>query len=229
LRRLAAEPLCRHCADRGIIRAAVTPDHIIPLGLGGSDDDSNIQCLCEECHAIKTAGEDVTNQGASNHPDWLKPSAIPITIVCGPPCSGKTTYVEQQAGPSDIVIDIDAIALRLSPTYKQWTGALTFDLTNRAIRVRNAMLGSLVSRVGGKAWLIVSAPTEHERAWWQRKLGGVVVLLNPGKEECKRRAIARATPLAIAGVERWEIAARRPWKKSQRYSIVDEDGWPIVE
>jgi 5-methylcytosine-specific restriction protein A len=31
------------------------PDHIVPLARGGSDDDSNIRCLCEPCHKIRTA------------------------------------------------------------------------------------------------------------------------------------------------------------------------------
>lgn len=54
-RRLTAEPLCRICAERGIIRASVVPDHIKPLALGGTDDDSNIRCLCKPCHDEVTA------------------------------------------------------------------------------------------------------------------------------------------------------------------------------
>ena len=54
-RRLAAEPLCRDCYAKGRITPATVPDHIIPLALGGSDDDSNIRCLCDDCHAIRTA------------------------------------------------------------------------------------------------------------------------------------------------------------------------------
>jgi len=30
-----------------------------------------------------------------SHPSGLRPSVIPLTIVCGPPASGKTTYVKQ--------------------------------------------------------------------------------------------------------------------------------------
>jgi len=52
--RLYAEPLCRDCKAEGRIRAASTPDHIIPLAKGGTDTDDNIRCLCAECHDKRT-------------------------------------------------------------------------------------------------------------------------------------------------------------------------------
>ena len=55
LRRLRAEPLCRDCATLDVVREATVPDHIVPLAHGGSDDDSNIRCLCAECHIRRTA------------------------------------------------------------------------------------------------------------------------------------------------------------------------------
>ena len=55
LRRLQAEPLCRDCAAKGRIRVANVPDHIVPLTHGGSDEDSNIRCLCADCHQARTA------------------------------------------------------------------------------------------------------------------------------------------------------------------------------
>lgn len=53
-RRLEAEPLCRDCKEQGVIRPAVTPDHIKPLALGGEDVDANIRCLCADCHDKRT-------------------------------------------------------------------------------------------------------------------------------------------------------------------------------
>lgn len=54
LRRLAAEPLCRDCKSMGIVRAATTPDHIVPLSRGGTDTEDNIRCLCSEHHLDRT-------------------------------------------------------------------------------------------------------------------------------------------------------------------------------
>lgn len=56
-RRLAAEPLCRMCAEQGRVTPSTVPDHITALVNGGTDDDSNIQCLCGPCHATKTAAD----------------------------------------------------------------------------------------------------------------------------------------------------------------------------
>ncbi|OPY88823.1 MAG: HNH endonuclease [Smithella sp. PtaU1.Bin162] len=44
---------CKHC---GRVSVDLEIDHIIPLYLGGKEDDNNRQALCNECHAIKSAG-----------------------------------------------------------------------------------------------------------------------------------------------------------------------------
>ena len=38
-----------------------------------------------------------------------------LTVVIGPPAAGKSTWCRQQAGPDDVIIDHDLIALALSP------------------------------------------------------------------------------------------------------------------
>ena len=56
-RTLLANPLCVHCSTKGRLTPAVEVDHITPIHKGGTDDDSNRQGLCHDCHADKTAAE----------------------------------------------------------------------------------------------------------------------------------------------------------------------------
>lgn len=57
-RQLAREPLCRTCFEAGRITAAQVADHILPLSVGGAENDpSNLQSLCRECHGAKTRKE----------------------------------------------------------------------------------------------------------------------------------------------------------------------------
>lgn len=67
-RRLNAEPLCRDCAAKGMVVAASVPDHVVPLSMGGTDDDNNIRCLCEDCHRMRTA-EQFGNKKPFSFPD----------------------------------------------------------------------------------------------------------------------------------------------------------------
>jgi len=54
---LATEPLCRLCCAKGRVTPATAVDHVIPLSEGGSDDPSNLQPICESCHAAKSAAD----------------------------------------------------------------------------------------------------------------------------------------------------------------------------
>lgn len=54
---LRAHPLCVQCQLRGDVQAAVEVDHVVPLHLGGKEDDANLQGLCRACHAAKSADE----------------------------------------------------------------------------------------------------------------------------------------------------------------------------
>lgn len=46
--------LCVKCLEAGRTVAATEVDHIIPLSQGGTDEVSNKQSLCHECHLEKT-------------------------------------------------------------------------------------------------------------------------------------------------------------------------------
>lgn len=52
-RLLRSNGLCEMCLPKRVTIATVV-DHIKPLALGGSDEDSNTQNLCTSCHDLKT-------------------------------------------------------------------------------------------------------------------------------------------------------------------------------
>jgi 5-methylcytosine-specific restriction protein A len=54
---LELQPLCVMCSKNGILKFAHEVDHKIPLHKGGTDDYSNLQCLCREHHYKKTQEE----------------------------------------------------------------------------------------------------------------------------------------------------------------------------
>jgi 5-methylcytosine-specific restriction protein A len=47
---------CRACV-RVVYGKKAHVDHIRPLEDGGTDDDANLQVLCESCHGVKTREE----------------------------------------------------------------------------------------------------------------------------------------------------------------------------
>jgi len=49
--------LCQECRRSGRSRPGNEVDHIIPYANGGDDYMENLQTLCRECHAKKTATE----------------------------------------------------------------------------------------------------------------------------------------------------------------------------
>jgi predicted kinase len=82
---------------------------------------------------------------------------VTITIVCGPPCAGKSTYVEQHAQPGDTVIDYDLIARELGstrehlhhPRHRQPAWALYTQ------RIRHA------AGATNNVWIIRAIPARH--------------------------------------------------------------------
>ena len=62
-------PLCEHCKRKGITTAGQMVDHIKPISLGGNMlHQSNLQTLCNKCHAKKSAYEGVEyRKGIKNY------------------------------------------------------------------------------------------------------------------------------------------------------------------
>lgn len=49
--------ICQSCLRDGIYTRATQVDHIIPKFEGGTDEESNLEPICDKCHKIKTRKE----------------------------------------------------------------------------------------------------------------------------------------------------------------------------
>lgn len=143
---------------------------------------------------------------ARSLPKGLAPSRIPLTIVCGPPASGKSTYVAERIGSNDLLIDLDDILQALTgvPGHAAPRWALP-----AALDQRNKMLAALADdRAHDRAWFIVGAPREAERRHWAKMLDGEVVVLATPAEVCVGRIEAdpgrqRRRTAQIEAVGKW--------------------------
>jgi len=201
---LAANPLCVRCLAKGRTTAAQHVDHITPVT--AADDPlfwpaSNHQALCAECHGRKTVIEDV---GRGRSKRKKREHAWSATLVCGPPCSGKNTYVEKQNKTGDMLIDVDALhnAISGEPTHEHSAELLPF-----AFEARDAIVEKLqTSSFAGHVWVIATAPTRGDRMSWSGRLGCDVHLLKTPKDICLARAETERPAKWIGYVKQWFYA-----------------------
>jgi hypothetical protein len=112
-----------------------------------------------------------------------------LTVVAGPPASGKTTYVREHKQPGDLVIDMDALAVALGSD-------VSHGHDERILPFVFAARDGALERMGrpndiGRVWIIRGAPSNRERReWWQ----ATVVVLETPADECKRRAAEAGRP-----------------------------------
>jgi len=196
---------CQFCGHMERDTSLLVCDHVDPhRGDPVKFWNGPFETLCQQCHSIDKQSQE-SGATAHYHPDWLRPSNIPLTIICGGPASGKTTYARQRAGQYDVIIDLDVIAQGLSGcTTHMWSRD---KWLKPAVRKRNAMLAYLSRTPRWKrAWFIVSEPKADDREWWNKKLRPQsIIVMMADAHECKARIGRDETrdQSSVSKVDQW--------------------------
>jgi predicted kinase len=108
-----------------------------------------------------------------------------MTLVCGPPGSGKTTYVRERLNRGDLIVDLDDI-------WSAFTGQQKGDhpdgLLPYICEARDAVLKKWGQNRRTDIWFIHSAASRRKRRAVRRMFGADVVVLETTPNECVRRA-----------------------------------------
>ena len=159
---LNAHPLCAHCQEAGYTVAAEELDHIRPVHKRPDLfwDRANWQGLCKPCHELKSEAEWHAMRrkrvwGATIDGDPIVMDEGTIRLVGGSVGSGKTTYVEQQRQPGDLILDIDLLWYALLGGQHQ---PQPLTILPYVLSARRAVLATLVEKRDVSAWVLTADP-----------------------------------------------------------------------
>jgi tRNA uridine 5-carbamoylmethylation protein Kti12 len=116
-----------------------------------------------------------------------------LTVVTGPPCSGKTTHVNARAKRGDIVIDLDRIALALT-TEDTDHHEYAHHIRVLAMKARAAVIrAAMPMRHDVNVWLIHSDPSAEDLRTYRQSGARVVECSAPMEVLLSRAARERPT------------------------------------
>ncbi|MFD3483793.1 AAA family ATPase [Streptomyces sp. NPDC058665] len=131
-----------------------------------------------------------------------------LYVITGPPGAGKSSWIRAHAGPGDIVIDLDLIALALAGPGADHH-AHSDALLKVAHRARTAALHQAEQLVDqADVYLIHTMPQAKARARY-RRLGARIVVVDPGEDVVRQRVRDMRQPGMERVVTRWYQEHRR--------------------
>lgn len=172
-----------------------TTDHIIAASAGGPTIPQNLRRACRHCNSLRK-DRTVSGYGARFH------------AVIGPPCGGKSTYVDLHRQPGDVVLDMDAIAAALVPGLPDRHGQPSWvrDMAMSAWYSAYAKAARITQPV--TVWIVRTLPSTPRSPMlldeWV-SLDYQVTVCDPGKQEVMdRHASERAGhDMELAGIRQW--------------------------
>ena len=167
---IARDPICRFPGCR---KPSAEADHIVPRSKGGGWELENGQGLCKSHHSQKTRREEAESL-----------AVVKRVVVCGPPGSGKSTYVREHAGSGDIRIDLDDIVSALTGQPRHLS---RHDIAPMASHIREAVVEFCSAHRQFPVWLITSSNNADKVNLWAGRLGAKVLIMSADQGECLSR------------------------------------------
>lgn len=155
----------------------LTADHVIPTARGGRQG-GELRVLCKPCNSARQATMDTPVV-----------AGLSVTLVAGPPCGGKSSYVAEHALPSDLVVDYDALAAALRVDGARYEHVESHR--PMVCEARDAVLERLVLGNHGvrRAWVMNTGAKRAVRESYRRRYGARVVVVWAPEDVCLRRAM----------------------------------------
>jgi predicted kinase len=127
---------------------------------------------------------------------------VNVTFVCGPPLSGKSTYVRERWKDGDLLWDQDLIMQAI--TGRSLHESSSPACLNVAVAMRTGLINALRSKGWhtGHVWIIVGAPKRAQRELHRTLLGAETVVLKPSVQECCARAHDRPSDI-VSAIYEW--------------------------
>ncbi len=161
----------------------------------------NVECMCFKCHNTEHDRWQGGNGG------YVAPKKK-VYIVYGAPCSGKTTWVHDNAGPDDLVVDMDSIWQMISTNARYVKPAA---LRAVVFQIRDKLLDIVKYRDGRwhTAYVITGGAYKGERERLQARTGAdEFIFIDTDMSDCIDRCINRgmdedSTRMWIQYIKEW--------------------------